>query len=175
MDLFTAIAARYSYRGTYADEPVSTADLEKIVESAIHAPTACNAQSCSFVIVTDPELLKGISRLFDNRPFAHTAKAFIAVVADEMPVYRDTSFYLEDCAAAAENMLLAITALGYASVWLDGVLRVESVAETLNKMLHIPAPKHVQILLPIGVPAEPGTPMPKKAFAERAFFNRYGG
>ena len=102
-------------------------DLRKIVQAGIQAPSACNEQVVSFVIVNDPELLAKLAVVV-NRPVCSTARAMIACVVDPRPVYKDLSFAPEDCAAAAENMLLAATALGYASVWLDGVLRLNDVA-----------------------------------------------
>ena len=44
----------------------------------------------------------------------------IVCVADPRPVFQTMSFVLEDCAAAVENILLALTSLGYATVWFEG-------------------------------------------------------
>jgi hypothetical protein len=68
-----------------------------------------------------------------------------------------------------------VTALGYASVWLDGVLRTEDRAARIGTLLGIPAPHEVRILLPVGFPAESGSPKEKTPFAERAHWNRFGG
>ncbi|MGQ9576863.1 MAG: nitroreductase family protein [Thermoguttaceae bacterium] len=174
MELFEAIARRHSYRGPFADVPVPREDLRKIVQAGIQAPSGKNEQVVSFVIVDDPELLRQIAAVVD-RPVCNTAKAMIACVADPRPVFEGFSFDREDCAAAAENMLLAITALGYASVWLDGVLRVGKVAERVGQLLGVPQGKTVRILLPLGVPAQPGTQKEKLPFDQRAWFNRYGG
>jgi nitroreductase len=174
MDLFDAIASRYSYRGDFSDSPVPRADLEKIVQAGIRAPSACNAQVVSFVIVDDAQLVRQIAEILE-KPFCLTAKAMIVCVADPRPVYSGLSFAAEDCSAAVENMLLAITALGYASVWLDGVVRAENRAARLGRLLDVPAERKVRIVLPIGVPAEPGVQRDRFPFADRAWFNRYGG
>ena len=174
MELFEAIAKRYSFRGPFADVPVPREDLEKIVQAGIRAPSACNEQVVSFVIVDDPELLRQIAAMV-NRPVCSTAKAMIACVADSRPVYHGLSFDREDCAAAVENMLLVISALGYASVWLDGVLRLGNVEHRVGRLLGVPEGKTVRILLPIGVAAEPGVQREKLPFEQRAWFNRYGG
>ena len=102
-------------------------------------------------------------------------KAYIACVLDKepKPVYEGLSFAVEDCAAAVENMLLAITALGYASVWVDGWLRKEGRAADIAKMLSVPDTKTIRIILPIGVPAEQRQQPDKKPLEERAFFNKY--
>jgi nitroreductase len=80
---------------------------------------------------------------------------------------------VEDCAAAVENMLLAITALGYETVWIDGWLRVNSHAERIDAMIHLASPKIIRVLLPLGKASESYPRPQKKAFAERAWFNRY--
>ena len=174
MDLFEAIAKRHSYREGFTDTAVSREDLRKIVQAGIQAPTACNEQVVSFVIVDDPETLDQITRIVD-RPICKTARAMIVCVADPRPVYEGKSFTAEDCAASVENMLLAITALGYATVWLDGVLRSEDRAARIGRLLGVPEGHQVRILLPIGVAAKAGKQKEKLPFEKRAWLNRYGG
>ena len=174
MDVFQAIAKRYSYRGDFTDAPVPREDLKKIVEAGIQAPSGKNEQVATFVIVDDPQLLAEIARIV-NKPVCKTAKAMIACATDPRPTLGDISFEKEDCAAAVENMLLAITALGYASVWLDGVLRFDHISARVAKLLGVPDRENLRILLPIGVAAEPGVQKEKLAFDKRAWFNRHGG
>jgi nitroreductase len=173
MNLFDAIAARYSYRGDFKDSPVPRTDLLKIVQAGVQAPSACNAQVVSFVVVDDPQLVRQVAEIL-QKPFCQTAKAMIVCVADPRPVYSNLSFMAEDCAAAVENILLAITALGYASVWLDGVVRVEDRAERLGRLLAVPLERKVRIVLPVGVPVEPGVQRERFPLGDRAWFNRYG-
>jgi len=173
MDVFEAVTKRYSYRGDFTEAPVPREDLVKIVLAGIHAPSGKNEQTTSFVIVDDPNLLNQIAQIVD-KPVAHSAKAMIACVIDPRPVLGNISFAVEDCAAAVENMLLAITALGYASVWLDGVLRVDDIAAKLARLLGVPQGRALRILLPIGVAADPGTQKEKLPFEQRAWFNRHG-
>ena len=172
MDLFDAIANRCSYRGEFTDAPVPREDLQKIVQAGIQAPSACNAQVASFVIVDDPQLVRQLAEIL-AKPFCLSAKAMIACVADPRPVYAKWSFAAEDCAAAVENMLLAITALGYASVWLDGALRTDDRAQRIGRLLGVPTRLTVRILLPLGVPAEAGRQRERLPFDQRAWFNRY--
>ena len=174
MDLFEAIGKRYSFRGEFSAAPVPREDLRKIVQAGIQAPSAKNEQVVSFVIVDDPALLGQLAEIID-RPFCRSAKAMIVCAADPRAVVGPFSFAAEDCAAAVENMLLAITALGYASVWLDGVLRVEDKAARIGRLLGVPEGRPVRIVLPVGVPAQPGTQKEKLPFERRASFNRFGG
>ena len=173
MELFEAISKRYSYRGDFSDAAVSREDLKKIVQAGIQAPSACNQQVTSFVIVDDADLLAEIAQIV-GRPVCKTAKAMIVCIADPRPVFKDIGFSVEDTSAAVENMMLAITALGYATVWLDGVLRVDDVARRVGKLLGVPAGQSVRILLPIDVAAVPGRQLEKMPFDRRAWFNRYG-
>jgi nitroreductase len=173
MDLFEAIEKRYSYRGEFKPVPVPREPLQKIVAAGIRAPSACNQQVVSFVIVDDPALLEKIAKTLD-RPVCYTAKAMIVCIYDPRPVYHEMSFAQEDCGAAVENMLLAIAALGYATVWLDGVLRVEDRAERVGRLLEVPEERTVAVVLPLGVALEPGTQRERLPFGERAWFNHYG-
>lgn len=173
MDVFEAIGKRHSYRGEFTDAAVPREDLTRIVQAGVDAPSGCNAQTTSFVIVDDPDLLAKIAAILE-KPVVHSAKALIACIVETRGVYKGMSFEKEDCAAAVENMLLAVTALGYATVWLDGMLRALDRAEKVGALLDVPAERRVQVVLPLGVPAEEKAPAGKKPFAERAFWNRYG-
>jgi nitroreductase len=174
MELFEAIGTRYSYRGDFTSTPVPREDLEKIVQAGIQAPSACNAQVTSFIIVDDSKILRQIAEILD-RPFCQTAKSMIVCATDPRPVYQTMSFAVEDCSAAVANMLLAITALGYSAVWLDGVLRAGNRAEQIGNILGVPANQTVRILLPIGIAAQPGQQRERLPFSQRAWFNQYGG
>ena len=169
MDVFEAMQQRHSYRGGFLDKPVPREDLTRIVEAGLKAPSGCNAQTTSFVIIDYPERMAELREIIPIK-----SPAAIACVVDSQPVYKGMSFGIEDCSAAVENMLLAITALGYASVWLDGQLRGGK-GEQIAKLLGVPEGKRVQVLLPVGVPAETGKQPEKKPFDQRAWFNSYEG
>ncbi len=172
MDLFEAIAARHSYRGAFRDVPVLREDLKKIVEAGIMAPSGCNTQTTSFVMVDDPFLLKRIGELVPKKA-VQTAKAIIVVIARHVPAYSDMYFDVQDYSASVQNMLLAVTGLGYATVWLDGVLRHNGLAERIAALLHLPKEQHmnVSVILPIGVPEETGKQNDRMPFEQRAWYN----
>lgn len=172
MELFEAIAKRHSYRGRFADSPVPRDDLQCIVQAGIQAPSAKNEQVATFVVVDDPATIAEIAEIVD-KPVCRTATAMIVCVTDPRPVFNGISFAVEDCAATVENMLLAVTALGYASVWLDGVLRSDDRDGRIGRLLGVPSEKTVRILLPIGVPEERCEQREKLPFEQRAWFNRH--
>lgn len=176
MEFFETIRKRYSYRGGFRDKPVPKEDLRKVVEAGLMAPSGKNAQTTGFVIVDAPELLREIGDMHQSIQALQQARALIACVVDRdpPPVYKGFSFQVEDCAAAAENMLLAITALGYGSVWIDGWLRREGRAEKIGRLLGVPDSKVVKIILPVGIPLTHGPRPNKKSFTERAWYNCWG-
>ena len=173
MDFFDVVKKRASYRGEFTDERIDRGALEKIVTAGLLAPSGCNCQTTSFVIVDEPKKIEQIADIL-GKTYIATAAALILAVADKTPAYGSETFYKEDAAAAVENILLAIADLGYASVWLDGVLRVSGIAEKIGTLLEVPPNKKVQILLPVGRPKEQVSQKEKLPFGKRAWFNKYG-
>ena len=175
MELFEAIKKRHSYRGSMSEQTVPRKDLSTIVNAGIMAPSGKNAQTTEFIIIDDPSIITELNALHPTNLAMQQAPAMIACVIDKKAekIYEGYDFQLEDCAAAVENMLLAITALGYASVWIDGWLRLNSRSEIIGNKLNLPPTKKIQIILPIGVPLEVWSQKERKDFITRAWFNSY--
>jgi nitroreductase len=174
MELFEAIAGRHSYRGEFKNIPVPREDLRKIVEAGIMAPSGCNAQTTHFAIVDDPVILTEIGKIV-SKTAVQTAPAIIAVIMKAEPAYPGMCFGVQDYSAAVQNMLLAITGLGYASVWLDGVLRLGDIAERIGSLLNVPQGQNmtVTVILPVGIPEEEGRQNDRLPFEQRAWYNRH--
>lgn len=164
MDLFEAIEKRASVR-EYAAAEVSEADLMKIVDCGRRAPSGGNRQPLQFIVIRSKETLRGLEPV--QSCFA-TATAAIGIVADPAV----SRWWLEDASAAAENMLLAIAGLGYASVWVEGtLLKQEDMAKAL---LGIPKEKRFAILLPIGKAPREVPQADKKPLADLVWREWYG-
>ena len=161
MDALEAIRKRRSVR-KYTGEPIPREDLEKIVDAGRLAATGSNQQPWDFVVVTDREM---IDQLKVAAGWMDKAGAIVAVVMDP-----SSRWWLEDGAAAVENMLIASTALGYGSCWLEGYTLPRE--EEFKKLLAIPEKKRLLTLVPIGVPAEWPT-KEKKALEEVLHWERY--
>ncbi len=174
MEVLEAIAKRHSYRGAFKNIPVQREDLHQIVMAGIQAPSGCNKQTTRFAIVDDPDLLQALADIVP-KTCVKTASAVIVVISSHVPAYGDTYFDVHDYAAAVENMLLAITAMGYASVWLDGVLHHTGADEKIAALLRLPKDQHLQVsvILPVGVPEEAGEQNERLPFEERAFYNQH--
>lgn len=175
MDALDCIGQRHSYRQGYTDEAVPRTDLEKILQAGLDAPSGCNKQTTQFVVVDDPQVLQKLRKV-NNMPAVQTAPAMIFCLVDRhpMPAFSGRAFQIEDASAAVQNMLLAITALGYASVWVQGGLSVDGAAEAVAAILNVPPEKQVFILLPVGRPAGPLGGPEKMPAQQRVSYNQYG-
>ncbi|MFH1615663.1 MAG: nitroreductase family protein [Planctomycetota bacterium] len=164
MDLFKAIRQRRCVREL---DPVQIPadDLRKIVQAGIDAPSGRNQQPREFIVITDPNLIRQMAAV---QSFIAQASAVIAVVCDP----GQSDYWLEDASASAQNMLLAITALGYASCWVEGTLLRRE--QEMKSLLDIPKDKRLIVFLPIGKAKTPGQAAQKKTFTELVYYNRYG-
>ncbi|MCI8477974.1 MAG: nitroreductase [Oscillospiraceae bacterium] len=172
MEFFDVINRRYSHRTPFTDQPVPDEDVRKILQAGIQAPSGMNCQTTSFVVVTDPELRRQISHVLST-PATQTAPVILVVLSEYLITPSGQPFEIEDYAAATENMLLAATALGYATVWMDGMTKADKVNTEIRRILNVPEGKTVRTILPLGVPAETGAPKPRKAFDERVHYNAF--
>ena len=88
--------------------------------------------------------------------------------------YRDRCFATQDYAAAIENMLLAITALGYQSCWYEGhITDADRIGDKMARILGVPEDYELVCFLPVGIAEEEPVPPRKKPFEERAWFNGF--
>jgi nitroreductase len=164
MELFEAIAKRASVRG-YNAVDIPEQDLVRIVDAGRRAPSGGNRQPLQFLLIRRPETLKALERV---QPSFATASAAVGIVADPGV----SRWWLEDASAAAENMLLAIAALGYASVWVEGTLLKEE--KFASQLLGVPSSKRLIILLPIGKAPQETPQADKKPLDEVLWREKYG-
>ena len=162
MDTLEAIRKRRSVRA-YTGTPIPREDLLTIVDAGRLAATGSNRQPWEFIVVTDKGI---IDQLTIAAQWMDKAGAIIAVVMDE-----SSRWWLEDGSAAVENMLLAGTALGYGSCWLEGwTLHLE---DDLKAILHVPEDKRLLTLVPFGAPVEWPT-KEKKPLEDILYWEKYG-
>ena len=152
MDCTQIIRARRSIRKFQPGAAVPRADVEKMLEAAMMAPSACNTRPWEFFVVEDPAVKQ---RLQAVHPYASMlSTASLAIVVCGLPdVQADTcpGFWPQDCGAAVENLLLQAAALGYGTCWC-GCWPIQERVQAIQEVLDA---RSVPVaLVCVGVPAE---------------------
>lgn len=175
MDALEAIFSRRSYRGRYKDVPVPREDLISIMKAGLSAPSGCNKQTASLIAIDDRELLAKLMDVIEPK-VAETAPAAICVLTRRINAYRDRCFSVQDYSAAVENMLLAITALGYQSCWYEGhITDTDRIGMKMARILNVPDDYELVCFLPVGIAEDELSSPAKKPFEKRAWFNGFNG
>lgn len=121
MDLLEGIYTRRSVRD-FTVEPVGIESLREIIRAGAWAPSGMNNQPWRFVIITDPAVREGLSRLTKYSRIILSAPACIAVFIDKEAMYHEVKDY-QAMGACMQNMLLAAHAMGLGAVWLGEILK----------------------------------------------------
>jgi nitroreductase len=160
----TIIKSRHSVR-KFKSEPIDEKVIRDALECAAHAPTAMNRQPWIFGVIKSKESLEKIAGLTEHGKFIKDSAVCFAVFGEKNEVY-----YLEDCCAATENLILALQAYGVCSCWVAGDKK--SYAEPIRKMLEVPEKFTLVSLVAVGNPAE--VPITrKKEMKHIVFFEEY--
>jgi nitroreductase len=152
MDALDLMLARRSIR-RFTREDVSTQDEQKLVDAAFAAPSGNNARPWHFVFVRDPGTRGRLNDMHEWTRMLADAPLVVAVLGDE----RSSPWWIEDCAAATENILLEAADLGLGSVWCgmrDEATEVEGCETACREALGVPGGGwRVLALIGIGHPA----------------------
>lgn len=155
MDAIEAIHGRRSIR-KYTDKPVPPQLIEKLLRAAMAAPSAGNQQPWRFVVIDDRTILDAIPRF---HPYAEMLKAapLAIVVCGQVEGLKHEEYWVQDCAAATQNLLVAAHALGLGAVWL-GVYPDAPRVEKMAKLLGLPKGAVCHNVVALGHPAESKPP-----------------
>jgi len=161
-DALAVIHSRKSVRH-YIDMPVSREQLEVLMKAGMAAPTAADKRPWVFVAVSDRKQLETLAKAL---PFGKMlTQAGAAIIVGGQPSKslpgKASQFWIQDCSAASENILLAAEAIGLGAVWI-GVFPDEARVQAVRKALGIPANVVPLNVLSIGYPA--GDEKPKNKF-----------
>ncbi len=162
-DALEVIAHRRSIR-CYTPQPVDRETIIKLLKAAMAAPSAGNRQPWEFIVITERATL---DKLAESHPFAkmlYQAPLCVSVCGAITRGYEGTpEYWVQDCSAATENLLLAAEALGLGAVWCGVYPRQERV-DAVQKLLGLP-PKVIPLnIIAVGHPGE--DPKPKDKWRE---------
>lgn len=152
MELKEVLLNRRSVR-KFTDEPVSEEMIQELLHAAMSGPSACNMKPWEFYVVTNS---KKVEELKNASKFTKiTAPMAIVVCGNLMrslPLDM-ASYWIQDCSAATENILLRVTDLGLGAVWC-GVHPQKGAEKRVHEMLNIPKTQIPLNVIFIGHPAE---------------------
>jgi len=155
MEALEAIFSRRSIR-QYQSRTVSSEQIETLLKAAMSAPSAGNQQPWHFVVMQERAILNEIPKIHPHSKMLPEAPLGILVCGD-LNLERYQHYWMIDCSAATENLLLAAHALGLGAVWL-GVYPVEERVTQIRQLLHLSENIVPFSLIAIGYPAEEKPP-----------------
>lgn len=155
----------------FTDEPVSAEAQEKLLRAAMQAPSAGNEQPWEFIVVTDPEMRQ---KMTEGHPYsAPLTRAPLAIlVCGDLgrQKFSPYDYWVQDCSAAVENLLLEACHLGLGGVWM-GVHPIREREDALISLFDLPEGVVPLGMLAIGHPAEVPAPVdryqPERVHRER--------
>ncbi|MCU0607380.1 MAG: nitroreductase family protein [Candidatus Edwardsbacteria bacterium] len=145
------IMTRRSVR-KYSARKMTEAQLRKVLEAAMNAPSAGNQQAWQFVVVRDRATLERITGVHPYAQMLKDAQAAIVICGD-LPAERHKDYWVQDCAAATQNALLAAHAQGLGAVWLGVHPRADRVAG-VRRVLGLPKGIVPLSVVSLGYPGE---------------------
>ncbi|MHB8052582.1 MAG: nitroreductase family protein [Methanoregula sp.] len=160
----TVIKSRHSVR-KFKPDPVGDLVITDALECAARAPTAMNIQPWLFGVIKNKDILSKIAELADYGKFIAECPLCFAVFGEKKQTY-----YLEDCCAATENLILGLQAHGISSCWVAGDKK--PYAETVRKLLRVPDEYTLVSLVAAGNAADM-TITQKKEMKKISFTNEF--
>ncbi len=152
MDAITALLTRRSVR-RFTAEPVAREQVDTLLACAMAAPSGYNEQSWRFVVVRDAQTRETLSTASNWGWMAGSAPLVIVVCGDAAAERHPGQYWVQDTAAALENMLVAAHALGLGAVWIGLYPRPERTAP-VKRLLGLPESVEPLGMVAVGHPAE---------------------
>lgn len=148
------IMTRCSVR-QYTPDVVSQDTIEILLRAAMAAPTAVNKQPWKFVVLKDPDLRATLADSLPNAGEKLLQASVAIVVCGDSTKFFDHApeFWIQDCSAATENLLLAAHAVGLGAVWCGIYPNVDRVA-AVREVLDLDETLVPLCVVPVGYPAE---------------------
>jgi nitroreductase len=170
--MMKAIFERRSIR-KYTGEVIPRETIEKILSAGMAAPSASNERPWQFIVLDDRSLLNGIAKIHPYAQMLKEASHAVVVCGDMRCKKFEEDFWAQDCAAAAENMLLMVQELGLGAVWL-GVYPVLERVAGIRELLDLPENIVPFAVISLGYPAEKKD-APDRFDEKRVHWNGWSG
>jgi len=179
-DFYELVANRQSTRAFDRERTVDRKIVNRILEAARLAPSACNAQPWHFIVVDEPELRNKVAdaasaKLLGMNHFTKQAPVHIIVVEEKVNIasgiggiVKDKHFAFLDIGIAATHICLAAEAEGLGSCMLGWFSEAK-----MKKLLNVPDSKRIVLDILIGYPNQPLRAKKRKSYEEVISYNTY--
>jgi len=151
-------------------KPIPKETIEELLRAAMSAPSAGNEQPWQFLVIDDRKKLDSITGVNPNAKMCKEAQAAILVCGDTTKE-KYPGFWVQDCAAATQNILLAAHERGLGSVW-TGIYPIPERVQGFRQLLAIPDTIIPFCLVPLGYPAKE-SPQVDRFQRDRVHYNSW--
>jgi len=167
MSLVDVILSRRSIR-RYDQKEISRNALGKILEAGRVAPSAANRQPWHFIVFTDYELKKKLSKGLFNRHIKNSAVTVVGCAYTGLWHIGTRKWSIIGTSIALQNMVIAAWALGVGSCWIGDFNE-----ETVKQLLNIPDKWKIAALVSFGYPAEKPHAKRRKSIEKIVSYNKF--
>lgn len=152
MELKEVLLKRRSVR-KFTDEAVPEEFIDELLHAAMSGPSACNKKPWEFYVVTNEEVL---TKLQSVTRFTKMKSKLAMIVCGNLSralPLQLADFWIQDCSAATENILLCAVDLGLGAVWC-GIHPQKAAVKKAGEILNLSS-KHIPLnIIFLGYPAE---------------------
>jgi len=152
MEVKDALLTRRSVR-KFTEQEISAEIIDELLHAAMSGPSACNCRPWEFYVVTNPEKLEALLTASHYSKIKSPLAIVVCGNLSKALPLQLASFWIQDCSAATENILLRATDLGLGAVWC-GIHPQKRAEEKVSRILDLPAKQVPLNIIHIGYPAE---------------------
>jgi nitroreductase len=162
MDFQELIRVRRSIRA-YRPTPIDDDVLQRVLDAARVAPTACNLQPFQLVVITDPEVRARFKDVY-SRDWLWQAPAIVAGCVEPAKAWKRSDGFnsaLVDMAIVMDHIILAATEEGLGTCWICAFDEGKA-----KQILGVPESARIVAMTPLGIPAADPVPFVRKPLRE---------
>ena len=167
MEKLDFILDRRSIR-RFTKQKIDKEQISAILKAAMYAPSAVNMQPWHFIVIDERSVMEKIMEIHPYARMLQSASHAVVVCGDELQQH-DDGYWVVDCGAATQNLLLAAQVLGLGACWV-GLHPREERKISFSRLLHLPSHVKPFALVALGYPEE-HKPRPDRFHPEKVKYN----
>ena len=169
MEIMEGILTRRSIR-KFTDKPVLEEDINDLLKAGMQAPSAGNKQPWHFIVITERKILDAIPEFHEYSKMLKQSPVAILVCGD-FEAEKYCGYWVQDCSAATQNILLAAHAKGLGAVWL-GIYPRQNRIDGIKQLFDLPSNVYPLSVIALGYPDEKKEPV-DRFNKEKIHYNKW--